>query len=94
VIEYEELLYNKNKEFGNIMQSREVYEAVQRYSPYHMFMSEDNRPMTDLLISVDEELGRERYHARKMVAKLRDVYNNKPLYAFYREFSSKMYTDS
>jgi hypothetical protein len=40
-----------------------------------MFMSEQNRPMTDLLISVDEELGKERYHARKMVAKLRDVYN-------------------
>jgi hypothetical protein len=59
-----------------------------------MFMSEENRPMTDLLISVDEELGKERYHARKMVAKLRDVYNHKPLYAFYREFSSKMYSES
>ena len=48
---------------------------MQRYSPYHMFMNEENRPVTDILISVDEELGKERYHARKMVAKLRDVYN-------------------
>jgi hypothetical protein len=28
VLEYEDILYNKNKEFGNIMQNREVYEAI------------------------------------------------------------------
>ena len=62
-----------NREFGNIRHSQAVYERVQRYSPYHMYMGD--KPVTDLLISVDEELGHQRYHARKLTAKLRDIFH-------------------
>jgi protease II len=80
-----------NREFGNIRRSQDVYDRIQRYSPYHMYMPE--KPVTDLLISVDEELGHERYHARKFTSKLRDIFHQDPMYAFYREFSQKMYSE-
>jgi hypothetical protein len=50
-----------------------------------------NRPITDLLLCVDAE-DPLKYHSRKMVCKLRDIYQKEPLYAFYREFSARMYT--
>ena len=29
-----------------------------------------------------------------MICKLRDIYNEEPLYSFYREFPSSMYSDA
>jgi hypothetical protein len=58
-------------------------------SPYHLPMI--NRPITDLLFCTDEN-DPLKYHSRKMVCKIRDIFKEEPLYAFYREFPTKMYT--
>ena len=53
---------------------------------------EENRPLTDLLLTVDSD-SPYRYHARKLIAKLRDVAYKDPLYAFYYEYPSQMYSE-
>lgn len=64
-----------------------------RLSPYHLPMHvRYNRPVSDLLICCEEQ-NTLKYHSRKMTAKLREIYASDPLYSFYREFPSKMYTD-
>ena len=49
------------------------------------------RPITDLLFCVDQD-DPFKYHSRKMISKLRDIYNREPLYAFYREFPEDMFS--
>lgn len=79
------------KEFGNFT-NRETYRNMLSLSPYHLPMDKANyRPITDLLICCEDNP--HKYHARKMIAKLREVYAKEPLYAFFREFGSKMYTE-
>ena len=46
---------------------------------------DENRPITDILLTVDAE-SPYKYHARKLISKIREVGNKDPLYAFYREF--------
>ena len=51
----------------------------------------DLRPITDMLLCVDED-DPFKYQSRKMISKMRDIFRDDPLYAFYREFPSKMYS--
>ena len=47
-----------------------------------------NRPITDLLLSVDVD-SELKYHSRKFICKVRDIFSQQEddhLYAFYREF--------
>ena len=48
---------------------------------------------TDLLICADEE-DAYLYHSRKIISKLRQVYNKENSWLFYREFPRKAYTDT
>ena len=50
-----------------------------------------NRPITDFLFCTDTD-DSVKYHSRKMLCKIRDIFNEDPLYAFYREFPQQMYT--
>lgn len=86
--EFAERQYLGIQEFGDISQL-EVYQQAQLMSPYHLPMS--IRPITDLLISVDEDHPY-KYHSRKLMGKLRHIKAGDPLYAFYREFPTKMYS--
>jgi len=80
-------------EFGNVAADREAYERVLRYSPYHMPLAmESNRPITDMLVTCDEEWPY-KYHARKLMCKLRETSIMDPMYAFYREYPAQMYSD-
>ena len=88
----DQLVMDMTKEYGNFSK-KEVYENLIRLSPYHLPMHvSQNRPITDLLICCEEQYNF-KYHSRKMIAKLREVYASDPLYAFFREFPSKMYTE-
>jgi hypothetical protein len=58
-------------------------------SPYHLPMQ--IKPVTDIFLCCEEQ-HKYKYHSRKMIAKLREVYAYDPMFAFYREFSSKMYS--
>lgn len=78
------------KEFGNFAKP-EDYRAILNLSPYHLPVDPSMRPITDLLICCGDNPSK--YHARKMVARIREVFAHDPLFAFYREFGSKMYTD-
>ena len=51
-----------------------------------------NRPITDLIFCTDVN-DKMKYHSRKMICKLRDIFGEEPLYSFYREFPEKMYTE-
>ena len=63
------------------------------FSPYHMPMiMTENRPITDILLCCDTK-SPYKYHARKMIAKIRETSAYDPLYAFYREFPDKMYSE-
>ena len=53
---------------------------------------DENRPLTDILLTVDAA-SPYKYHARKLIAKLRDVAYKDPLYAFYHEYPSQMYSE-
>ena len=80
-------------EFGNISADRAAYERVLRYSPYHLPLEiEENRPITDLLLTVDEDWPY-KYHARKLMSKVREASVRDPMYAFYHEFPSQMYSE-
>ncbi len=50
-----------------------------------------NRPISYIMFCTDinDPL---KYHSRKMLCKIRDIFNADPLYAFYREFPTQMYT--
>jgi len=86
--EHSELLFEQRKEFGNIAASLSLYdECFTDLSPYHLSLKR-GRPITDLLVCVDEENDYV-YHSRKLVAKLRDIYAEDPLYMFYRQFPPK-----
>ena len=53
------------------------------YSPYHLPLSmKENRPITDILVTCDAEWPY-KYHARKLIAKLRETGSSDPMYAFY-----------
>lgn len=66
--------FSQQQEFGTI---------DEYLSPYHLPMP--HRPITDLLFCVDAQSPL-KYHSRKMICKLRDIYQEDALYAFYREF--------
>jgi hypothetical protein len=51
------------------------------------------RPITDLLFCVDSQ-DPFKYQSRKMISKLRESYQEKPLHAFYREFPEEIYEAS
>ena len=83
----------KLMEFGNIVASTDAYERLLKYSPYHMSLDMDeNRPISDVMMTCDAEWPY-KYHARKMIAKVRDASYYDPMYAFYHEFPSQMYSD-
>ena len=42
----------------------------------------ENRPITDILVTCDAEWPY-KYHARKLIAKLRETGSSDPMYAFY-----------
>lgn len=83
----------KLMEFGNISSDIEAYKRVLGISPYHLPLRMDNnRPITDFLLTVDQEWP-QKYHARKLIAKVREASSTDPLYAFYHEFSTQMYSE-
>ena len=92
-IHAEKVKIAKLMEFGNIAANPESYERVLRYSPYHLPLDmKENRPITDLLLTVDEAWPY-KYHARKMISKVREASARDPMYAFYHEFASQMYSE-
>ena len=92
-LDRDETYFDKLTEFGNIVSSRDVYDRALSYSPYHMpLVMTENRPISDILLCCDEE-SPYKYHSRKLIAKIREVTSADPLYAYYREIPSKMYTE-
>lgn len=61
-------------------------------SPYHAGIIDPQRLHTDLYVCVDEE-NDYKYHARKLIAKLREVYHKENSHVFYKEFSRKALTE-
>lgn len=51
-----------------------------------------NRPISDIMITTDLQSPL-KYHSRKMICKLREACVTDPLYAFYREFDSQMFSE-
>ena len=83
----------KMMEYGNISSDVEAYKRVLNLSPYHMpLLMAENRPISDILMTVDSDWP-QKYHARKMIAKVREASSTDPLYAFYHEFSAQMYSE-
>mmetsp|Transcript_3225 Transcript_3225/g.4186 ORF Transcript_3225/g.4186 Transcript_3225/m.4186 type:complete len:105 (+) Transcript_3225:185-499(+) len=83
----------KLTEFGNIAADRQAYERVLRFSPYHMPLEmERNRPISDFLLTCDEE-SPYKYHARKLICKVRETSVMDPMYTFYHEFPAQMYSE-
>ena len=83
----------KKMEFGNILADQNAYENVLRYSPYHMPLDmKENRPISDILITADQSW-KYKYHARKLISKLREASMHDPLYAFYHEYPEQMYSE-
>ena len=77
---------DKLMEFGNVIGDLTVYERLLRYSPYHMPLDmSKNRPISDLLLTCDSE-SPYKYHARKLICKIRETSATDPMYAFYHEF--------
>ena len=92
-LDMDEIYHAKITEFGNIVPDKHVYERVLKFSPYHMpLVMTENRPISDILLCCDQD-SPYKYHSRKLIAKLREISAQDPLYAFYREFPSKMYTE-
>lgn len=60
-----DLQYSATVEFGKSLEDRHMM------SPYHIPMP--HRPITDLLLCTDVD-DPFKYHSRKMVCKLRDIY--------------------
>jgi protease II len=83
--------FDKLAEYGD-PHNRLFYESLKLISPYHMGVLDHESLHTDLYLCVDEEFPY-KYHARKLVAKLREIYNKENSYVFYREFGRKGYTD-
>jgi hypothetical protein len=48
---------------------------------------------TDLFICVDEDFAY-KYHARKLICKLRSVYNKENSFIIYNEYNSKAFTEN
>ena len=83
----------KLMEFGNIAADQLAYENVLKYSPYHMPLDiEEARPITNILITCDEDWPY-KYHARKLICKIREASVSDPLFALYHEFPSQMYNE-
>ena len=92
-IQSEKVKMAKLMEFGNITADQNAYEKLLRYSPYHMPLDmEENRPISDILITCDEA-NKYKYHARKLMCKLRDASKHDPMYAFYHEYPRQMYSE-
>ena len=92
-IDVDQIYYDKLSEFGNIVADKSIYERVLSYSPYHIpLVMTENRPITDILLCCDND-SPYKYHSRKMISKIREVTYGDPLYAFYREFPTNMYTE-
>ena len=51
----------------------------------------ERRPISDILVTVDKDFAH-KYHARKLTAKLRHMFSHEPLYQFYKEYPTKMFT--
>ena len=89
----DEIYFQKLTEFGDIASDRGAFERVMSFSPYHMpMLMTENRPITDILLCCDTD-SPYKYHSRKMIAKIRETSAFDPLYAFYREFPDKMYSE-
>ena len=82
--------FDKLEEFGD-PQNPIFYQATKLISPYHMPPIVKSQMHTDLLISVDEEFPY-LYHSRKLICKLRELYNKDNSWIFYREFGRKSMT--
>ena len=87
--EFEAKHYQKLLEFGDI-QNKEFYDALHLISPYHIPYRSNVPLVTDLLITVDENFAYN-YHARKIMAKLREVMSKdkRQGFVFLKEFSEK-----
>lgn len=91
--EAEKILMAKHMEFGNIIADKAAYDNVLKFSPYHMPLDmQENRPISDLLITADESY-KNKYHARKLIAKLREASMFDPMFAFYHEYPDQMYSE-
>ena len=93
VLQIDKVKLAKQMEFGNIAADREAYERVLRFSPYHMPLNmQKNRPISDILLTCDQDWPY-KYHARKMICKIRETSAADPMYAFYHEFAAQMYSE-
>lgn len=91
-LQQEKVKMDKLMEFGNVVADIEAYRRLLRFSPYHMpLVIEKNRPITDLLLTCDSEFPY-KYHARKLICKIRETSVMDPLYAFLHEFPAQMYS--
>jgi hypothetical protein len=48
--------------------------------------------VTDLLICVEDDF-KEKYHAQKLICKLRQIYNKENSFNFYQEYGLKAHTE-
>ncbi len=86
-LEHEQRVHDKIEEFGDPM-NRLFYESHKLISPYHVPFLDETQMHTDLLVCVDEN-NPMKYHARKLIAKIRSVYEKDNSWAFYNEFREK-----
>ena len=89
-IEHDLIHYDKLQEFGD-PQNLYFYESQKLISPYHMPVIDHQSLHTDLLICVDEDF-EHIYHARKLICKLRQIYNRENSWIFYREYPRKQFS--
>ena len=89
-LEHDIVHYDKLEEFGDV-QNKLFYEMVRTISPYHMPVVDKEAMHTDLMLCVDDEFVY-KYHARKLMCKLRDVYGKDNSFAFYKEYGAKAHT--
>jgi hypothetical protein len=89
-LEHDMRHFEKLREFGD-PHNRLFYESQKLISPYHMPVMDRSQLHTDLMICVDEEFPY-LYHSRKLVSKLRTIYNKENSWVFYKEYRQKSCT--
>lgn len=83
--------YEKLSEFGD-PHNRLFYESIKLMSPYHAPVVDKTSLHTDLLVCVDEDFHL-KYHARKLICKLRELYHRDNSFVFYQEYGRKAHTE-
>ena len=83
-VEHDLRHYDKLFEFGD-PQVKAFYEAHKLISPYRMPVTDARALNTDLMVCVDQDFPYV-YHSRKLICKLREVYNKDNIWIFYKEY--------